>query len=269
MKKVLIIILVLAVLAGGGFIGYKVYKDKKDCDDTECSDKKDSIIGYWKNDELGYDFIYTFNEDGTGEYDAAGTIMEFTYKTDGNKISILYTGNTASFDTEYELDGDTLNIKDSFGDDTFYKRISSKPNNSSSTTKKNDEKGTAGSNIPLKDNQEEAEYQIKVAVQELIKEAYGDNVVDARIYVDKVYSSEEEAKEPALKEMNLGPNEVAFEVSMELKPSSTADVNALTAGNGVYDEKTGWVTEVSRLGILVQDEKDNSKYTITNYGTGW
>ena len=104
MKKVLIVILVLAVLAGGGFVGYKVYKDKKDCDDKECSEKKDSIIGYWKNDELGYDFIYTFNEDGTGEYDAAGTIMEFTYKTDGNKISILYTGNTVSFDTEYELD---------------------------------------------------------------------------------------------------------------------------------------------------------------------
>ena len=46
---------------------------------------------------------------------------------------------------------------------------------------KNEQIGTAGSNIPLKDNVEEAEYQIKVAMQYLLQEAYGDDVFDARI----------------------------------------------------------------------------------------
>ena len=43
----------------------------------------------------------------------------------------------------------------------------------------------------------------------------------------------------------------------------------LEVPNGKYDESTGQVTEISRLGILVQDENDNTKYTIRNYGTGW
>ena len=35
-------------------------------------------------------------------------------------------------------------------------------------TQKTEETGTAGSNIPLKDNAEEAEYQITVAMQKLL-----------------------------------------------------------------------------------------------------
>ena len=67
--------------------------------------------------------MYTFNEDGTGKYDAAGVTMEFTYELkDGNKIAILYKGNTDPFETEYSIDGDKLNIKDSSNNDTIYNR---------------------------------------------------------------------------------------------------------------------------------------------------
>ena len=82
-----------------------------------------ALVGQWKNHSYGYDYVYTFNEDGTGKYDAAGTIMEFTCTTNGNQISILYTGNTVSFDTEYSIDGDTLNVKDSMGNDTLYEKV--------------------------------------------------------------------------------------------------------------------------------------------------
>lgn len=87
----------------------------------ESNSKKATIVGSWKYD--GADYTYTFNEDGTGDYSAAGTKMEFTYTTEDNKISILYTGNTAPFETEYSIDGDTLNIIDSFGRDTLYKKV--------------------------------------------------------------------------------------------------------------------------------------------------
>ena len=81
-----------------------------------CGKKTDPLVGKWA---LG-SFVYTFNEDGTCQYDAAGTIMKCTYKTDGDKISILYEGNTASFDTTYSIDGNKLNVKDSLGNDTIY-----------------------------------------------------------------------------------------------------------------------------------------------------
>ena len=82
------------------------------------------IVGQWKNDETGYDFIYTFNEDGTGEYDAAGTIMKFKYTIDGNKISFKYTDeDMETLDTIFSIDGDTLNVKDSNNEDTLYKKV--------------------------------------------------------------------------------------------------------------------------------------------------
>ena len=49
--------------------------------------------------------------------------MKFTYKLSGDKISILYDGDTVSFDTTYSVDGDTLNVVDSFGEDTLYERV--------------------------------------------------------------------------------------------------------------------------------------------------
>ena len=88
---------------------------------TGCGSKSNGIVGKWKYD--GADYTYTFNDDGTGDYDAFGTKMEFTYTIDGDKISILYTGNTAPFETTYSIDGDTLNIVDSFGGDTLYKKV--------------------------------------------------------------------------------------------------------------------------------------------------
>ena len=89
--------------------------------DNRGSTSTPSIVGKWKYDDpdLGDSFVYTFNADGTGNYTAAG---DFTYKIDGNKIAITYKATDATFDTEFEISGDRLNIKDSGGNDTFYKR---------------------------------------------------------------------------------------------------------------------------------------------------
>ena len=132
---------------------------------------------------------------------------------------------------------------------------------------KSEQTGTAGSNIPLKDNQEEAKYQIEVAMQSLLEEAYGDKVNDARIYVEKIYTAEDEQADEALKEYNLGPDEVAFEVRYELHPAEGVDVNELMAATGEYDEESGWVTDKFNLGILRPTE--DGSYTITDFGTGW
>lgn len=90
-----------------------------------CGNKKDNktsnpIVGAWKSNEG--EFTYHFNDDGSGYYDVYGTKMDFTYTTNNGKISILFKGNTAALETDYSIDGDTLNVKDSFGKDTLYQK---------------------------------------------------------------------------------------------------------------------------------------------------
>ncbi|MBR3210962.1 MAG: hypothetical protein IKF71_03370 [Bacilli bacterium] len=78
---------------------------------------KNSIVGTWEyKDSSAY--VYTFNEDGTGEYSG----MKFTYTTDGKKISITYENSNASFDSTYEIKDNQLIIKDSLNNDTIYIR---------------------------------------------------------------------------------------------------------------------------------------------------
>lgn len=88
----------------------------------------DSIVGEWKYvdsalGDVGTDFIYTFNADGSGNYNAGGTDMPFTYTTEGNQIAITYTSSGGTFESEYEIKDNVLNIKDSGGNDTLYKRV--------------------------------------------------------------------------------------------------------------------------------------------------
>ena len=132
---------------------------------------------------------------------------------------------------------------------------------------KSEQTGTAGSSIPLKDDQEEAKYQIEVAMQKLLEETYGDKVNDARIYVEKIYTVEDEQANGALKSYNLGRDEVACEVRYELHPAEGTDVDELLAATGEDDEESGWVTEKHNVGVLRPAE--DGSYTITDFGTGW
>ena len=134
---------------------------------------------------------------------------------------------------------------------------------------KDQQEGTAGSNIPIKDNMADAEYEIQRAFAEWLGETYGDSVFDARVHVKKIYTAEEEAADESLKAYNLGPDELAFEVEYELKPAAGTDVNALTAANGVYDEESDWVTEKYNVGILRPTKSGDFKYEVTDIGTGF
>ena len=75
--------------------------------------EKDPIVGKWAYGS----FVYTFNEDGTCNYNASG---DCTYEIKDDKISILYKDMTVPFETTFSIDGNKLNIVDSFGNDTIY-----------------------------------------------------------------------------------------------------------------------------------------------------
>ena len=83
----------------------------------------DPLVGKWQSEKLS-NYVYTFNDDGTGQYDMAGKVLKLTYSTDEGKITLnfLEEGYTP-VTLNYILDGDSLNIKDSFGKDTFYVRV--------------------------------------------------------------------------------------------------------------------------------------------------
>ena len=88
---------------------------------TGCG-KKEGLVGRWRYDGSSTDYYYIFNEDKTCAYEMSGAKMEGTYEDDGSKVTILYKGNTEASTYEYKIEGDTLTIKDSFGNDVKYVR---------------------------------------------------------------------------------------------------------------------------------------------------
>ena len=122
---VLVVVAVVAIVINnnnnGGGQSSGNNSSQNNSNNTNNNTQNSSIVGVWKYDDasLADSFVYTFNADGTGNYTAAGN---FTYKVDGNKISITYDSSGATFETEFEVSGDKLNIIDSLGEDTFYNR---------------------------------------------------------------------------------------------------------------------------------------------------
>ena len=92
-------------------------------DVSEQTQPLDPLAGQWQSEQLS-DYIYTFNGDGTGKYDMAGNVLDLNYATKDGRITLTFLAEGYTPVTlDYELDGDRLNIKDSFGKDTFYMRV--------------------------------------------------------------------------------------------------------------------------------------------------
>ena len=92
--------------------------------ETEAKTSADNgLVGSWDYAELS-GMVYTFNADGTGSYNMFGEVMNFTYEADGSTLKLTFTDEDVDVPTElaYTIDGDTLNVKDSLGNDTIYKR---------------------------------------------------------------------------------------------------------------------------------------------------
>ena len=60
---------------------------------------------------------YTFNQDGTGQYELLGEKLDLTYKTNGNILSITFAGQSIPMDVEYTVNAQALTIKDVNGND--------------------------------------------------------------------------------------------------------------------------------------------------------
>ena len=87
---------------------------------TEAETEAAGLVGVWEYEAGGY--TYTFNEDGTGQYDLGGTIMKLTYEDKGTILSILFEGNTDPMELENSMSDGKLIIIDSLGDEVVYNR---------------------------------------------------------------------------------------------------------------------------------------------------
>ena len=124
-----------------------------------------------------------------------------------------------------------------------------------------------GSFENIKSNHEAAKYKIEKTLQEYLVKAYDEKIDNIRFNVTKIYTEKEEKEEP-IKSLELGKNEVAFEVEYQLLPKKEEYIKDLTVVDGEYDEQLGWVKNIARIGTLRFDEKTGN-YSIKNFGTGF
>ena len=115
-------------------------------------------------------------------------------------------------------------------------------------------------------NTEAAKYKIEKALQDYFVTIYGNKIINSRFNVKKIYNVRTAGDNEGLKDYNLGLRDLAFEVTYQLQPSEDTDPNELTIPDGAYNEELGWVTDISRLGVL---RYKDGYYSVENFGTGW
>ena len=89
---------------------------------TGCNNKAKGLVGKWKAEGVAVDYYYVFNDDKTCAYETIGASIKCTYKDEGNKVEIIYVGNTDANTYEYKIEDNKLIIKDSLGNDVIYVR---------------------------------------------------------------------------------------------------------------------------------------------------
>lgn len=85
---------------------------------TGCEKKEEGITGTWKRSG----FVYKFNKDKTGSYDALGNKMNFTYEDKGNKVILHYKSTNKKGVYNYRIKKNKLIIQDSFKNEVEYIR---------------------------------------------------------------------------------------------------------------------------------------------------
>ena len=82
----------------------------------------EKLIGTWV--AIGFpSFAYNFISADEGFYSMADAKKEFKYKADDTRVVIYYPCDVAALNFKYEIIGDVLSIKDSFGNFVKYRKM--------------------------------------------------------------------------------------------------------------------------------------------------
>ena len=126
-----------------------------------------------------------------------------------------------------------------------------------------------GKEKDIANNKSAAKYQIeRKLIEEFEDNIYKDKISNERFNVTNIYNQEEANKDETLKSLKLGKDDIAFVVSYELMPTEDANKDEIMIPDGEYDEETGWIKDMQRVGILRYNSK-NGTLKLENFGTGW
>ena len=121
----------------------------------------------------------------------------------------------------------------------------------------------------LVNNLESAKYKLERRLQEYFEQdIYKDKITNERFNVKKIYTKKDGKKDQTIKDLKLGKDDFAFDVVYEILPADGVDINELMIPDGEYNETTGWITGIQRVGVARVDSKTGF-VNIESYGTGW
>ena len=81
-----------------------------------------SIVGSWSLNLYGDEYVYTFNPDGTGTYNAAGKVMNLTYSIKDGIYYETFEGSTAPVKRAYRVENNQFIVEDSYGEEIVYNK---------------------------------------------------------------------------------------------------------------------------------------------------
>ena len=123
MKKIIALLLAVCLMAALVACGETKPAETTETTAAETAETAEaaapSLVGTWEYEGGGY--TYTFNADGTGNYDV-GSDMPFTYTDDGETVAITFEGSTAPMELKYTIEGSKLTVIDSLGSPVVYNK---------------------------------------------------------------------------------------------------------------------------------------------------
>lgn len=133
MKKIIVAVLIVAVLAGAGLIGWNVYEKEV------VMAPENLIVGEWKTENGIYSLVFTEEGVASGNLDVPllGTVSfngTYTVDEETSKLTIVYTLYSISYtDTKtFVLTEDTLTLTDDgTGVQTSYTRANAEATSTS------------------------------------------------------------------------------------------------------------------------------------------
>lgn len=81
---------------------------------TEGKSSKGSIIGVWVG-ATDNEFYYSFNNDKTGSFTMGDEVKTFTYKDNGDSVTIVFDGSTKEHIFKYTVENSVLSIENDYG----------------------------------------------------------------------------------------------------------------------------------------------------------
>ena len=246
-----------------------------DDDQKTVVDLRDKIVYTTEERKVeGEDYSYVIDFDMENTYDKELS-LQFNIDYHDPKGNLVYSDEFITVldpntkETTYEIKYEKFGNGESFPEGTTYKAyLASAVEYVPADFEEDENTNVNVEGIVLSKDLVETEDKIESAMFKVLDQTYGEDYDSAKIYVEKWYTSSDVINNEMLADLNLKDTDVAFEVDMYILPAEGVDYTEFMIPNGVYDEDSGYVQNVTRVGVLRYDQESDT-YSVTDLGTAW